>query len=150
MVALPTKCAVVTFISIRFSFESKDLSCDMILKWPFCQLYHERSGKQVLHTHMKAAQISTKDQVPWLHLRPCLVPSWCGASKTMWDCLKPWGVSSPRAEHRKTQFENEWNAYTWINAKWKTRSGENYTGKTSQDQSCLSQCVRYFLAIDEV
>jgi len=26
----------------------------------------------------------------WLHLGPCLVPSWCGASRTMWDCYWPW------------------------------------------------------------
>ena len=28
-------------------------------------------------------------------LRPWLVPSCCGASGTIWDCWKPWGISSP-------------------------------------------------------
>jgi len=30
----------------------------------------------------KTAKKSTKDQVTWLDLRPCLVPSWCEASRT--------------------------------------------------------------------
>ena len=32
---------------------------------------------------------------PWPHIRPCLVPSRCGASKTIKDCWKPWGTSNP-------------------------------------------------------
>jgi len=36
-----------------------------------------------------------QDQVAWLHLRPCLVPSWCGASRTIWDCCWLWGISGP-------------------------------------------------------
>jgi len=28
-------------------------------------------------------------------LRPCLVPSFCGASRTIWDCCWPWGIPSP-------------------------------------------------------
>jgi len=31
----------------------------------------------------------------WLHLQPCLVPSWCGASRTVWDFSWPWGISIP-------------------------------------------------------
>ena len=31
------------------------------------------------YTHGKAASNSSKNQVEWLHLRPCLVLSWCGA-----------------------------------------------------------------------
>jgi len=30
-----------------------------------------------------------------LHLRPCLVSSWCGASRTVRNCWKPWSTSSP-------------------------------------------------------
>jgi len=26
----------------------------------------------------------------WLHLRPCLVPSWCGANRSIRDCYWPW------------------------------------------------------------
>jgi len=29
------------------------------------------------------------DQVEWLHLRPCLVPSCCGASRTIRNCWTP-------------------------------------------------------------
>jgi len=28
-----------------------------------------------------------------LHLRPFLVPSWRGASRTIWDCCWSWGIS---------------------------------------------------------
>ena len=34
----------------------------------------------------------------WSHLRLGLVPSWCGARRTIWNCWKPWGIpSTPRA-----------------------------------------------------
>jgi len=48
------------------------------------------------YTHGKAVQWSTENQVVWLHLRPCFVPSRCRASKTTWHYWKPWGISSPR------------------------------------------------------
>jgi len=47
------------------------------------------------YTPGKAVKRTPKGQVEWLHLRPCLVPSWCGASKTIWDCCWSWGISSP-------------------------------------------------------
>jgi len=34
-----------------------------------------------LYTHWKAAQVT------WLYLRPCLDPSWCGNSRTIWNCM---------------------------------------------------------------
>ena len=43
----------------------------------------------------KAAKRSPKDQAEWLHPGPCLVPSWCGASRTMRDCCWPRDISSP-------------------------------------------------------
>jgi len=36
-----------------------------------------------------------KDQVAWLHLRICLVPSWCGVSGTSTESWTSWGISSP-------------------------------------------------------
>jgi len=41
--------------------------------------------------------MSSKDQLDWLHLRPCLVPCWCGASRTIWNCFCCWSwcISSP-------------------------------------------------------
>ena len=45
----------------------------------------ETLASQVLlhgYAHGKVAQRSAKDQAVWLHLRFCLVPSWCGASRT--------------------------------------------------------------------
>ena len=49
-------------------------------------------------THGKAAQRSTKDQVAWLHLRPCLAPPWRGSQQNYQRLL--WTVrhsESPRA-----------------------------------------------------
>jgi len=66
---------------------------------PCIQNVSEKNGELSLRaavcTHGKAAQSSTKEQVEWLHLRPCLVPSWRGVSRTIWDCCWFWGVSSP-------------------------------------------------------
>ena len=38
------------------------------------------------YSHRKTANRLLKHQVEWLHPRPCLIPSWCWASKTIWDC----------------------------------------------------------------
>ena len=64
------------------------------------------------YTQGKMAERSTKDQVAWLHLRPCLVSSRCGANRTIRNCWKPWGISSPRAaaprpSWQKSGYENE-------------------------------------------
>jgi len=51
---------------------------------PRCQNIPGKTGG-ALHagyTHGNVAQRWIKDQVAWLQLRPCLVPSWRGASKT--------------------------------------------------------------------
>ena len=47
------------------------------------------------YTHRKTTKRFPKDQVEWLHLRPCMAPSWCWDSRTTWDCCWPWGISSP-------------------------------------------------------
>jgi len=47
---------------------------------------------------------SSTDQVEWLHLRPCLVSSWCGASRIIWNCCQPWGISSPPRAAAPTTF----------------------------------------------
>ena len=63
-----------------------------------------------LYTPWKAAQVA------WLHLRPCLVPSWCGNSRTIWNCMllvvRYFGSSQgccPRdSPQRKSGHQNEW------------------------------------------
>jgi len=35
---------------------------------------------------------SSKDHMEWLHLRPCVVLYWYGASRTIWDCYWSWGI----------------------------------------------------------
>jgi len=57
--------------------------------------------------------------VAWLYLQPCLVPSWCGTSRTIWYCWKPWGITSLRAAdpaifHREKMGLNN-NEHDWIN-----------------------------------
>jgi len=73
------------------------------------------------YTHGKAAQRSSKDQVEWLHLQPCLVPSWCGATswcganRTIWNCWKilryfepSWDCCPRNSPQRKGALGNEW------------------------------------------
>jgi len=50
-------------------------------------------------THGQGAHRSSKARVEWLHLRPCLVPSYCGASRTIWDSCWPWRISRPPTVH---------------------------------------------------
>ena len=57
----------------------------------------QKGWKTLVHTHRTAVQSSFKDQVEWIHLWLFLVPSWCGASRTIWDCCWTWGISSPGA-----------------------------------------------------
>jgi len=47
------------------------------------------------YTHGKVPQKLSKGHVGWLCLWPCLVPSWRGASRIIWNYCWPWGVSSP-------------------------------------------------------
>jgi len=46
----------------------------------------------LVYTHRKTAQTSPKYQVEWLHLWTCLIQSWCGASRTIWDCYSSRGI----------------------------------------------------------
>ena len=65
-------------------------------------------------THWNMIQKSSKHQMAWLDHQPCLFPSWCGASRNIWDCWKPWGISrpprvpAPRAPQGKSGYGNEW------------------------------------------
>ena len=55
-------------------------------------------------------------QVARLHLRHCLVPSWCGNCRTIWNCMllivRGFGPSSGRrsrdSPQRKSAHQNEW------------------------------------------
>ena len=62
-----------------------------------------------LYTHWKAAQVAL------LYLCPCLVPSWCGNSRTIWNCIlmivRYFGLFSPRLspkEKRAPKWVNGW------------------------------------------
>jgi len=71
-----------------------------------------------------------KNQVAWLHLRPCFVPSCCGASRTIWYCWKLWGISNPprataapRPSRKEKRYDIDWNQwkYNWVrgnSARW--------------------------------
>ena len=48
---------------------------------------------------------------------PCMVPSWCGASRTIRDCCWPWGIlSPPRTAALLPSPEEKW-AWKWMNDK---------------------------------
>jgi len=50
-----------------------------------------------------------------LHLRPCLVPSSCGASRITWNCCWPWGISSPPGTVALRSSPEEKRAWKRIN-----------------------------------
>jgi len=61
----------------------------------------------------------------WLHLRPCLVPSWCGASRTIWYCCWSWGISCPPIGLLPPQQSPEKKrAWKWIK-KWTESHNKN-------------------------
>jgi len=53
-----------------------------------------RSKSCWLHPRGSRQRLS-KDQLAQLHLRPHLVPPWCEASRTTWDCCWSWDIESP-------------------------------------------------------
>jgi len=62
-----------------------------------------------LYTHWKAAQVA------WPYLQPCLVPSWCGNSRTIWNCCWPWGISGPsRSVAPRLSPKEKWTP-KWVN-----------------------------------
>ena len=115
-----TKCAAVKFAKRWMSkklFESRDASYVGSALCPEC------SGKdwQVLLATPtgKRPRRSPKDQVEWLHLRPCLVPSWYGASRTIWDLLlvmrhldSSYSCCHRNPLQKKSGQENEWQKMT--------------------------------------
>jgi len=48
------------------------------------------------YTYGKAVKRSPKDWVVRLHLRPCLVPFWCGTSRTALAGCWSWGAFIPK------------------------------------------------------
>ena len=71
------------------------------------------------YTYDKAVQWPTKDQMVWFHLRPCLVPSWNGASGTNSGCWKLWVISSPaRAVDPATLPRGKASVWWWMNELW--------------------------------
>jgi len=85
-------------MSSHFS-ESRDPSYVSSAMCPECPRKEWRTKSfKPQSTHRKAAQSSSKDQLEWLHLWPCLLLFWCGARITIWNCCWSWGISShPRA-----------------------------------------------------
>jgi len=63
----------------------------------------------------KRPRWSSTDQVAWLHLRPCLVPCWCGASRTIWNCCWSWGISGPPRASAPRLSPKERRARKWMN-----------------------------------
>jgi len=84
------------------------------------RIFQERKANWVqttVYTYGKAAKRSSMDQVEWLNLRPCLVPSQCEAGRTIWDCCWSWGRWGPSRAAAPatlpkgkagTKMSNEW------------------------------------------
>ena len=93
-------CGTVKFakpwMSSHFFPESRYASYVGSAMRPECPVKDWRLASKILLgcTHGYAAQGSSKDQVEWLQLRPSLFSSWCGISRTTWDCCWPRGISS--------------------------------------------------------
>ena len=92
---LATKCAALKlgkpWMSMDLSSESKVPS---YVGSTMFGMPHERLARQV-HLAAPTGNRSSKDRVEWLHLRRCLVLSWCGASRITWSCCWPCGISNP-------------------------------------------------------
>ena len=88
-------CEIRKVLNVESLLESRGPSYSLV-----GPCYQNAPGKIVeanpaCYTHAKKAHRSSKNQVVWLHLRPCLFPSCCGANRTIRKFLKPWGISSP-------------------------------------------------------
>jgi len=59
--------------------------------WPEC---HKKVMSCRLHPRGSGQEVG-KGHVASFHPRPCLVPFWCGGSRTISDCWKSWVISSP-------------------------------------------------------
>ena len=65
---------------------------------------------------------SSNKFVERLHLQTCLVTSWCGAGRTIWNCCWPWGIASPSKavapwHSPKEKWAKKW-INDWINESW--------------------------------
>jgi len=92
-----------------------------------CEGLVEKVLRSTVYTNGKAAQRSFKDQVAWLHLRSCLVLSWCGASRTIWDYCWSWGISGPPGLLPPRLSPKEKRARKWVN-EWVCRPTNEYAG----------------------
>jgi len=92
-----TNWAAVKFaklsLSNRFS-ESRDPSDVGSATCAKCPVKDWQGKSCWLHPR-ETTKRSSKDQMERMYLRPCSVSSWCWASRNIWDCCWPWGISSP-------------------------------------------------------
>jgi len=84
-------------------FQTPQLRSSALIYVPILSFDYYGSWKNAISSTSRVAEsdfLSTwicpcKDQVELLHLRSCLVPSWCEARRTISDCWKPSSISSP-------------------------------------------------------
>ena len=114
------KCAALKFAEPwmwnHFSFESRDRSYVASAMCPECPTTDWRGPAG--YTHGKVAQRSSKDQVEWLHFRSCLVPSWCGASRIIWNSCWSWGITSPLWAAAPRPSLKEKKTWKWWKIYW--------------------------------
>ena len=110
----------------------------LIHAWPACSRKDWR-GESSGYRHGKAPQRSSKDKVRRLHLRPGLIPSCYGASRTAKSCWKRQVLRllRQRPHVRKTIVKREWRPIENARGLQITRSGAFITVYSSLKKYCF-------------
>ena len=129
-------------MSSHFS-ESRDSSYVSLAMYPeFSRKDWRIESVKLQYTHWKAAKRSSKDQVEWLQLQPCLVPSWCGASRTIWDCCWSRGIwGPPRTAAQRLSPKGE-RARKWVN-EWVCSLHSTFLFSLFAKSECRIQIIKH-------
>ena len=78
----------------------------------------------------------------WLHLRLGLALSWCGANRTIRNCWKPWGISSPKVAAPVTTPRRKlgMKIKQWMKVVW--RQVSRFQRKPKFLESCMKVSKR--------
>jgi len=109
-------------LECRVPSPSGELSYDCSATWPECPGKIGKASPTGL-TQVRAAQRSPKNQVAWLHLRLCLVQSWCGTSKTIFNCWNLWSITiNPGADAPAILPIGQWFSKFFRIPPWQTQT----------------------------
>ena len=116
-------CQILKVLKCRATFPNREISAMLVRPCDHNVPRKLGEASPAGYTHRKATQKSSKDQVEWLHLRPCSVPSWCGASRTIHPiaencevfCLLP-GLLAPPSSQVENRKRNWWICHIFSSA----------------------------------